>query len=312
MTFDEAIARFRDHLEGERGASEHTVAAYLSDLAQFTSFLSDEEAGPPPPVESVDRARIRAFLGRLHRRAKPATVARKLASIRTFYGFLGREDVVPKNPGEEIATPKIPRKLPTVLPVDDVFALLETPPDDTPAGLRDRAWLEVLYSTGMRVSELVGLSLADVDLPERIVRIRGKGKKERLGTLGSRAVEALERWLEARETVRAATATRSAEHAVFLNLRGGRLTSRSVRALLHRWVVRCGIRRRVSPHALRHTFATHLLDAGADLRGIQELLGHEQLSTTQRYTHVSTSHLQKVYDAAHPRARAPARRGQGR
>lgn len=301
MTFDEAIAKFRDHLTAEKGASEHTLSAYLSDLAQFASFL----AGPgkdalPPPVETVDRVRIRAFLGGLHRKAKPATVARKLASIRALYRFLGREEIVPKNPGEEIATPKIPKKLPTVLPVDEIFALLETPPAGKLGGVRDRAWLEVLYSTGMRVSELTGLSLADVDLAERMVHIRGKGKKERLGPLGTRAVEALETWLEARETVTSMTAGDA--RAVFLNLRGGRLSPRSVRQLLNRYVVACGIRRRVSPHALRHTFATHLLDAGADLRAIQELLGHAQLSTTQRYTHVSTAHLQKVYDAAHPRA----------
>lgn len=303
MTFDEAIARFRDHLQAEKGASEHTLAAYLADLGQLVAFLAGD--GPDavaPPVESVDRTQIRAFLGRLHRKAKPATVARKLASIRSLYRFLGREDVVPKNPGEEIATPKIPRKLPNVLPVDDVFALLETPSATTVGGRRDRAWLEVLYATGMRVSELTGLSLGDIDLAERMVHIRGKGKKERLGPLGTRAVDALERWLEARDGVRAAFAGGDGGTALFLNLRGGRLTARSVRSLLNRYVTACGIRRRVSPHALRHTFATHLLDAGADLRAIQELLGHSQLATTQRYTHVSSAHLQKVYDAAHPRA----------
>lgn len=301
MTFDDAITRFRDHLVAEKASSEHTVAAYLSDLGQFAEFLADGDGKSPPPVESVDRTQIRAFLGRLHRSAKPATIARKLSSIRALYRFLGREEVVPKNPGEEIATPKIPKKLPTVLPVDEIFALLETPPADTVAGMRDRAWLEMLYSTGMRVSELTGLSLADVDLPERMVQIRGKGKKERLGTLGTRAVEALETWLVARESVRAASATD--RRALFLNLRGGRLTARSVRSLLNRWVSACGIRRRVSPHSLRHTFATHLLDMGADLRSIQELLGHAKLSTTQRYTQVSSEHLQKVYDASHPRAK---------
>lgn len=306
MTFDEAIARFRDHLEGEKGASGHTLSAYVSDLAQFASWLVETTGAATWEVERVERTHIRGFLGTLHRKSKPATVARKLASIRSLYRYLGREEIVPTNPGEQLATPKIPRKLPTVLAVDDVFALLETPPAATSAGLRDRAWLEVLYSTGMRVSELVGMNVADADLAERIVSIRGKGKKERIGTLGSRAVEALRAWLDARESIRAATAGDG--RAMFLNLRGGRLTARSVRSLLDKHIVACGVRRRVSPHALRHTFATHLLDGGADLRAIQELLGHASLSTTQRYTHVSSAHLQKIYDESHPRARA---RGEG-
>lgn len=308
MRFDEAIARFHDYLEAEKGASVHTRAAYVADLTQFAVFLREDRGGKPeeplPEVEIVDRTAIRAFLGRLHRRAKPATVARKLASIRSLFRFLGREEIVPSNPGEEIATPKVPRKLPTVLSVDEVFALLETPPDTNAGGLRDRAWLELLYSTGMRVSELAGLSLEDVDLSERIVRIRGKGKKERIGTVGSRAVEALGRWLEAREGVRAGFPAADGR-ALFLNLRdGGRLSARSMRTLLNRWVLQCGVLRRVSPHSLRHTFATHLLDMGADLRSIQELLGHTMLSTTQRYTHVSAAHLERVYDGAHPRARS--------
>ena len=303
MILDEAIAKFHDYLEGERGASEHTKSAYASDLRQFAKFLR-EEKGAPPPVETIDRLAIRAFLGRLHRGSKPATLARKLSSIRALFRFLGREEVVPTNPGEEIATPKVSRKLPTVLSVDDIFALLETPPLGEPGGVRDRAWLELFYSTGMRVSELAGLDVADVDLAEGLVRVRGKGKKERISPLGSRAGEAIVAYLESREAIRARFPGAD-PRALFLNLRdGGRLTPRSLRTLLSKWVVQCGILRRVSPHALRHTFATHLLDAGADLRAIQELLGHENLSTTQRYTHVSTQKMVEVYDDAHPHARA--------
>ena len=303
MTFEAAILRFREYLEGERGASEHTIAAYMADLRQFTEFVATEK-GPTAPVESVDRLTIRAFLGRLHRGSKPATLARKLSSIRSLFRFLGREEIVPANPGEEISTPKVPRKLPTVLSVDDMFALLETPPASEPGGLRDRAWLELFYSTGMRVSELAGLDVADVDLVEGLVRIRGKGKKERISPLGTRASAAIEAWLDGRVALRARFPGAD-PRALFLNLRdGGRLTPHSLRSLISKWIVKCGILRKVSPHALRHTFATHLLDAGADLRAIQELLGHENLSTTQRYTQVSTQKMIEVYDSAHPRARA--------
>ncbi len=303
MTFPEAIARFRDYLAGERGASEHTLDAYLSDLEQLGEFVKEETAREPN-VEDVDKQTIRAFLGRLHRKSKPATIARKLASIRSLYRFLGREDVVPSNPGEEVATPKVPRKLPTVLSVDEMFALLETPPEDTPGGIRDRAWMEILYSTGMRVSELAGLSLADVDMKERLARVRGKGKKERVAPFGTRAAESLAAWLEARVELRAKFPQSDAK-AVWLNLRdGGRLTPRAMRMLLNKWITQCGVMRRVSPHAIRHTFATHLLDMGADLRSIQELLGHTNLSTTQRYTHVTTEQLVRVYDEAHPRAKS--------
>ncbi|HVO29522.1 MAG TPA: tyrosine recombinase XerC [bacterium] len=305
MTLDDAIARFRDYLEGERGVSEHTLSAYLSDLGQFRDFLVKEK-GESFAVESVDRLAIRAFLGRLHRNAKPATISRKLSSIRALFRYLGREEVVPSNPGEEIATPKVPRKLPTVLSVDDMFALLETPPPDV-GGTRDRAWLELLYATGMRVAELAKLDLADIDLSEGLVRLRGKGKKERVSPVGERAIEAVRAWLPVRDELAARFPTADRK-ALFLNLReGGRLTTRAYRQLLKKWIAKCGILRRVSPHALRHTFATHLLDMGADLRAIQELLGHENLSTTQRYTQVSAEKMVAVYDAAHPRAHAKER-----
>lgn len=308
MTFDDAIRSFGDYLQGEKGVSKHTLSAYRADLAQFAAFLQDEQKGSVPQVEAVDRIAIRAFLGRLHRKAKPATVARKLASIRSLFRYLGREEIVPTNPGEEIASPKIPRKLPSVLSVDEIFALLEMPGQNGAGALRDCAWMELLYSTGMRVSELAGLDVADLDFLERIVRIRGKGKKERIGPVGSRAMEAIQRWLDARNGVRAQYPGGD-PRALFLNLRdGGRLSDRSMRTLLNRYVLKCGVMRRVSPHSLRHTFATHLLDAGADLRGIQELLGHTQLSTTQRYTHVSAAQLARVYDSAHPRAKAAAPR----
>jgi len=300
---EDEIASFLSYLAHVERASPHTVRGYGGDLRQLAAFAAAYDPGRD--LTAFTPLDLRHFFVYLREGGVgPRSLARKLSSIRALFRFLGREEVVPANPGEEIATPKIPRKLPTVLSVDDMFALLETPPEGEPGGLRDRAWLELFYSTGMRVSELAGLDVADVDLTEGLVRIRGKGKKERVSPLGERAGEAITAWLDARVALRARFPGAD-PRALFLNLRdGGRLTPRSLRSLLGKWIVKCGILRKVSPHALRHTFATHLLDAGADLRAIQELLGHENLSTTQRYTQVSTQKMVEVYDAAHPRARA--------
>lgn len=309
MIFGEAMSMFKDGLLAEKGASDHTVTAYLKDLSQFSDFLTEEkEKGlEGTSVSDVDRYQVRAFLGGLHPSIAPATLARKLAAIRSFFKFLCREGVVRENPAIDISAPKLPKRLPNILSVDDINALLVTPNPESATGRRDRAWLETIYSTGVRVSELVGMNLEDMDLDERIIRVRGKGKKERLVPFGRPASRAISMIFPDREEwIRKAVGRASGKPdvlALWLNQRGGRITSRSIRRLLNQHVENCAIFRKISPHALRHTFATHLLEQGADLRGIQELLGHEALGTTQKYTHVSTDQLFKVYDKAHPRGR---------
>lgn len=307
MKLRDGIEAFLEYLRTARGASEHTLDAYGRDLNQFYEFLTAEGlAGDPPEVARVDRLAIRAFLGALHAREYQATtLGRKLAAIRSFFKFMRREKRIEVNPSDDIATPKTPKRLPSVLSIDDVLALLATPDETTPAGRRDRAWLEVLYSTGLRVSELVGMNVADLDAAERILTVRGKGKKERIVPVGRSALEALEQYHGDRVAWLEAAGRRgkpSDPHAIWLNTRGRRLSARSVRRLLNRYVTECALLRKISPHTLRHTFATHLLDQGADLRGIQELLGHAQLSTTQRYTQVSLDKLHEVYDKSHPRS----------
>jgi len=230
-------------------------------------------------------------------------MARKLAALRSFFRYLVNEGKVSQSPGEVVATPKREKNLPSFLPVDEVFSLVEAPDKSTTFGARDRAMLETLYSCGIRVSELVGLSDGDVDFSLGILKVYGKGGKERVVPIGGKAMEALRDYLPKRDEVLAQKEEQGPKVPLFINSRGKRLTTRSVARVLQKHVLRCGLLRKVSPHALRHTFATHLLDAGADLRGIQELLGHVSLSTTQRYTHVSVDKLMEVYDKAHPRAK---------
>jgi integrase/recombinase XerC len=303
----EAADRFLAYLRDQRRASPETLRAYESDLAQFGTFLSEEHVGGPAPgPEGIDALAVRGFVARLHRSGLGrSSVARKLSTVRSFLEYAVREGRIETSPAATVPTPKVPKRLPRNLTVDEVFALLDGIEESDEAGIRDRAILEFLYATGLRVGELVSLDLDDLDLSGDTVRVLGKGSKERIVPFGGKARVALLRWFEAsrplRETGDAA--------AVFLNLRGGRLTDRSVRRILDRRLREASIEARVSPHALRHSFATHLLGAGADLRAIQELLGHASLSTTQRYTHVSMEALMKVYDAAHPRAhRKPAGR----
>jgi integrase/recombinase XerC len=231
-------------------------------------------------------------------------MGRKLSAVKGFFRYLIREEVLKKDPSLSITTPKKEKPLPTYLPVDDMFRLLDAPAKDTAAGLRDCALLEVLYSCGLRVSELVGLNWEDIDPTLEVVRVRGKGNKERIVPIGKKALEALQRYREHRQELvrRKHGGTVSEKGVVFLNGRGGRLTTRSVARLVGKYVKQSGTPVKASPHSLRHSFATHLLEAGADLRAIQELLGHASLSTTQRYTHVNLDHLMQVYDKAHPRA----------
>ncbi len=229
-------------------------------------------------------------------------MSRKLSAVRSFLRFLHRRGTIASNPGLAVKSPKLPKRLPKVVPLEEVLALLETPRADTALGARDRAILEVLYGGGVRCSELVGVDLRDLDRGGGVVRIRGKGRKERVVPLGRKAWEALAVWLDLRAQLLAARPGAGDAAALFLNYRGGRLSTEWVGRMIDRYARLCALRRHVHPHALRHTFATHLLDAGADLRGIQELLGHASLSTTQRYTHVSVEHLMETYAKAHPRA----------
>lgn len=300
----EHIKRFLEYLQHLQDASPHTVEAYRSDLEDFLKHLADVGGGLPP-LEDVDPLTIREYLGVLHRRQlSRRTVARRLSALRAFFRFLQKEDLVGANPAARVSTPRLPRTLPSRLDVGQMRALLEAPDPATRDGARDRALLEMLYATGARVSELVGMDLADLRMDEGLVRIRGKGRKEREVPFGGAAREALWSWMEVRSLVLAgAREGAGSPEALFLNLRGGRLSARSVRRVLDRNLMKAALALHVSPHALRHSFATHLLDAGADLRLIQELLGHASLSTTQKYTHVSVEQLLAVYQKAHPRAR---------
>jgi integrase/recombinase XerC len=300
----EEIRRFARHLEVERRASPRTLRGYLSDLSQYAAWLT--EAGEPLLPGSPTS--IRAFLARASAGAGPTSLARKLSTLRSLYGFLVREGIADRNPARAVASPKQPKRLPVVLPEEDAATLVEAPAAlATPLALRDRACLELLYGAGLRVAELVGLDLGDLDLGQRLARVLGKRSKERIVPFGHPAAEAIGAWLEGGRPVLAAGPDHAgAGAALFLNHRGGRITTRSIARRIDRWVLAAGLPRHVHPHVLRHSYATHLLSAGADLRGIQELLGHASLSTTQRYTHVDWRRLAAAYDDAHPRAKAPA------
>jgi integrase/recombinase XerC len=254
--------------------------------------------GGEPELRLVDRRLIRQYLATAGDALAPASVSRRLSALRTFFKFLVREGAMEINPADMIKGPKLPKHLPEYLGVDEIFALLETPEKDSPLGKRDKAWLELLYATGMRVGELVGLKTSDVDLAQATVRVYGKGRKERIAPLTPKAVTALKNYLAVRDE----SEKEKSGDALFLNYRGGRLGERGIRKLLDRYILKCSITRHISPHALRHTFATHLLESGADLRSIQELLGHVSLSTTQKYTHTNIDYLTLVYDKTHPKA----------
>ena len=302
--FDRAVERFLDYLSDQRHVSRETLRAYTSDLAQLREYLVELGLDPPGP-EAIEAIHVRGFVARLHRSGvAKSSVARKLSAVRSFLKHAVRLGIIDSSPAASIPTPKRPKLLPKNLTVDETFALLDRIVGDEVPDRRDRALLELLYATGLRVGELTALDLADLDLAGGLVRAMGKGKKERIVPFGSKAREALARWLAASEDLR-----RPGRHAeaLFLSLRGTRLTDRSVRRILNRRVEEAAVAAKISPHALRHTFATHMLGAGADLRAIQELLGHASLSTTQRYTHVGIDSLMLVYDRAHPRARRQPR-----
>jgi integrase/recombinase XerC len=298
---EEALAEFLRHLALEKNASEHTVKSYREDLTQALEFFRQKL-----PQQALEPGRLttrllRSYSAWLHEQGyAKTTIARHLAAVRSWCRFLCREGTLGANPADGLRGPRQDKKLPHFLSEADLARLLETPPDDGPMGLRDRAILETLYSAGLRVSELTGLNLEDIDPDSGLSTVRGKGKRERLALLGPYALEALKRWLACRDTVAGGV---RATAAVFLNKNGTRLTSRSVGRLLEKYLALAGLDPRTSPHTLRHSFATHLLDRGADIRSVQELLGHRSLATTQIYTHVTTTRLQDSYQQAHPRAK---------
>ncbi len=290
------IDRFCAYLSGERNVSPHTLAAYRSDLEQFAAFLHDERGGAAGAGD-VDHLLIRRWLAVLHRDHRKSSVGRKLAAIRSLFRYLLRRGEIARNPAELVGTPKKEKKLPHHLNIDEVTALVEAPKGEAFLSLRDRAILETLYSCGIRVSELTGLNVGDLDLDGGLARVMGKGGKERIVPVGRHARRALSLYLAERGAP-------PADAALIINNRGGRLTRRSVARVVDRYMLYIASMKKVSPHTLRHTFATHLLEGGADLRAIQELLGHASLSTTQKYTHVSIDRLMEVYDKAHPKARS--------
>lgn len=296
------IGNFLDHLTYERNVSANTVEAYRSDLDSFFSFLCNDYLSMTFEMlepRQIDHLSVRAWLASQHRKKMSrASIARRLSALRTFFRFLIREGAMEMNPARGVATPKREKHLPAVLQPADVAVLLEQPDRETPLGRRDLAWLELLYAAGIRVGELVGIDLGDIELRSRLLKVHGKGSKERIVPFGKKAEEAIRAWLEVRPAV---VGPFEEEQPLFVNYRGRRITARSVRRLLDGYVRDAALRSGISPHTLRHSFATHLLNAGADLRSIQELLGHVSLSTTQKYTHLTDSHLIEVYRKAHPR-----------
>ena len=300
------IQQFTDWLASEKGYSNHTIEGYKRDCLEFIDGI---EPGCLP--SDIDQVHIRKFVVSLHGRNNSTSIARKLSALRTFFKYLQRLEVISKDPSEGIRGPKVSKNIPVFLTVDEVFVLLETPTEQDTFMVRDRAIMELLYSTGMRVAELVSRNLADLDFDTEMLRVRGKGDKERLVPVGRPAMEAIGAWLPKREQLIIARVERGRQvekEAMFLNGRGGRLSTRSVERMVKTYGERAGIAQTVTPHALRHSFATHLLEMGADLRSVQELLGHASLSTTQRYTHVTLDRLAEVYDKAHPMARSGNRK----
>ena len=304
MGMPTAINQFIEYLRVERNASDLTIKSYREDLELLSEWLAgDDGSKSVPHPRNLKTGDLRKFVAALHEAGyAKTTVARKLASLRSFFRFGQREGWSKSNPAKPLRNPRKARSLPHFLANADIGRLLAAPPKKTPAGLRDRAMLETMYSAGLRVSELVGMNDGDLDLGQGVVRVRGKGRRERMAHVGSYATAALNDWLAERRL--AATERKNPRQApVFTNRFGTRLTTRSVGRMLEKYLKETGLDQRTTPHTLRHSFATHLMDRGADIRSVQELLGHKSLVTTQIYTHVSTAGLKQVYEQAHPRAR---------
>ncbi|MFC4768776.1 tyrosine recombinase XerC [Effusibacillus consociatus] len=301
MTIQQAVELFLEYLRVEKNASMHTIDSYKSDLEQFCTYLADEKI---ETFGEVTHVMIRTFLSRLYMaKAARKTLARKVSCLRSLYEFLRREEIVDKNPAKSVSTPKLEKRTPNFLYIEEVKRLVEAPSIDEPLGMRDRAILELLYATGIRVSECMGLELDDIDLEMGMARVFGKGAKERIVLLGQKACEAVRLYLErGRPRLLVGSTGGGEQKALFLNYRGEPLSDRSVRRIVDKYMLQVAGQLSISPHALRHTFATHMLDEGADLRVVQELLGHVSLSSTQIYTHTTKERLLRVYMNAHPRA----------
>jgi len=300
------IRSFIDSLHSEKGYAANTCRAYSHNLNEFVSFVSEtffsnenQKGADLLKADQIDSLMIRGYLGFLYKKNKKVTIARKLSAVRSFFRFLVKHGVILDNPLDLILTPKQNKAIPVYLPVDDIFRLLDSIKTDTLAGIRNRAIFETLYSSGVRVSELEGLNVFDVDVKRCLIRVVGKGNKERIVPIGTKAIAAIKAYRKRLQ--KEAGIGEDNNTPLFLNKDQGRLTSRSIARILDKTARECGLLIPVSPHALRHTFATHMLDAGADLRVVQELLGHKSLSTTQKYTHVSIDRLMETYDKAHPR-----------
>ncbi|MFH1395565.1 MAG: tyrosine recombinase XerC [Candidatus Omnitrophota bacterium] len=286
------IEKFSNYLDIEKNYSGHTLRNYQSDLKELLVFLHNKD------IKDVTHLDIRRFLAELKQKgSSKRTIVRKLGAIRSFFKFLFREKYIEYNPAGSVFTPKLDKKLPEFLDLEKTLKLITSPVEDTFLGIRDRAILEVLYSTGIRVSELVGLNVQNIDFIAGVIKVRGKGKKERIALLGQQAQLVLRRYIREKQAFSAAE-----EKALFLNRFGGRLTDRSVRRLIDKYVKKCSIEQKISPHSIRHSFATHMINNGADLRSVQELLGHKNLSTTQIYTHLGSQRIKSMYTKAHPRA----------
>ena len=289
---DRFVHKFINYLQIEKNYSDHTVTNYKIDLKDFSGSIKDK------PIEQVTHVDVRLFLARLkEKNFSKRSVARKMACLRSFFKFLHREGYIKTNPAASLSTPKIDKKLPLFMNVSDVVKLLESPDASDDMGLRDRAILETLYSTGIRVSELVGLNKEDVDFISGVLKVYGKGKKERLVPVGDKALRAIRAYFEKIKVTEI-----NERKPVFLNKSQRRVSDRAVRRIVHKYIHKTSLNESISPHTLRHSFATHMLDRGADLRSVQELLGHANLSTTQIYTHVTTERLKSIYDKVHPRA----------
>jgi integrase/recombinase XerC len=290
------LSEFLAYLRYERNASVHTISGYRSDLGQFIDYIGEGGGS----LRKVDNVQIRGFMAQLHeRKLKKSSSARKLAAIRSFFQFAVKKKWIAENPARVVATPKQEKRVPSFLSEEEMAGFLEVPPSEKPLDLRDRAILELLYASGIRVSELVGIDLEDANLRERLIRVRGKGKKERLVPFGRMAGESLTAYLRVRPEL---VQDRIGEKALFLNYQGRRISSRSVERIVDKYIRLTAVKRKISPHSFRHSFASHLLSRGADLRVIQELLGHESLATTQKYTHLNLGQLMDVYRKSHPRS----------
>ncbi len=300
MKAEELLGKFSEYLKIEKGYSEHTLRNYLSDIEMFFEYLKEKnlEVTGESVLERLEPIDIRGFLASRFRMNKSSSNQRRLSAIKTFFKFLVRRAIIRRNPAEIISSPKGEKALPKAISVDEVFSLIHVIDSDDVLSLRDRAMVELMYGSGIRVSELVSVNIADIDMKNRTLKVLGKGKKERIVPVGTYFLEAINEYLLRRQEL-----VKRETDALFLNKNGGRITTRSVARIIKKYLNRCAINKKVSPHTLRHSFATHLLGSGADIRFIQELLGHSSLSTTQRYASASIEHLMQVYDKAHPHSK---------